>query len=239
MSRLLSIAVAATAGVLVVSTAGCKGGGGSGKARAEYRDVVAKCVRLMAVDFDAARDEHAALAGWQSPAPGARRIDHATKAGGILVMISRPAEKKAEHEFPHLGLAAFVEVSGEKKFVRTAREIVAGRLVPLRDLDVAVGKSMKGLVADLAVAGSRHPELSGIKSGAPTGSRLDYSRGNFRLTVWADLAPQKARDVQCFPLCARIEGGSSALRKEVLALVRKNLEALRELERRTGGWKAK
>jgi len=228
--------------LLVLVVAGCNGkstSGGAGKSSGKYRDVVAKCVRLMAVDLEAVKDKHVGLAGWDMPAPGARSIDHASKGGSIRVTVSRPAEKKAEHEFPNLGLAVFVEVAGEKKFVRAVKEIVAGRLVPLRDLDAAVGKSMKGMVADLDAVKAKHPELAGFSAAAHKGDRLEYSTAGFGLSMWVDLLPQSVRTQKCFPLHATVEGGSRELRAAVLAAVEKNVEPLRELERRTGGWQAK
>jgi hypothetical protein len=228
--------------LLALAVAGCNGKGSSGgttKSSGKYRDVVAKCVRLMAVDLEAVKDKHVGLAGWDMPAPGARSIDHASKGGGIRITVSRPAEKKAEHEFPNLGLAVFVEVDGEKKFVRAVKEIVAGRLVPLRDLNAAVGKSMKGVVADLNAIKAKHPELVGFSTAAHKGSRLEYSTAAFGLSMWVELQPQSVRTQQCFPLHATVKGGSRELRTAVLASVEKNVEPLRELERRTGGWQAK
>jgi len=228
--------------VLSLAFAGCRtsgGSGGRGTGDSGYRDVVAKCVRLMAFDLDSARDTYPELAGWRSPPAGTRRIDHATKAGAISVTVSRPAEKKAGHEFPNLDLAVFVELSGGRKFVRAAGKIVASRLVPLRDLDAAVGRSLKGFVSDLAAVKGKYPELSGFSAGAVRGGRLYYVSGGFSVTVWADLAPERAAEVRCFPLCARVAGGSRAARGTVLSLLEKNLEPLRELQRRTGGWRVR
>jgi hypothetical protein len=227
--------------LLVVAVAfGCKGGGGggSGKAKGKYRDVVAKCFKLMAVDLDAVKDKHTALAGWQAPAAGSKGIQYASKAGSITVKVVEPGAKGAQHVFARLGLAVSVEVSGEEKFVRAVKDIVAGRLVPLRDLNAAVDKSLKGIVADLSAEKSKHAELAQFGAGALKGDKLEYASDGFSLAVWVELLPASTRTQRAFPVHAKVQGARPT-GKAVLAIIDKNMEPLKELERRTGGWRTK